>query len=505
MSARRHQKRQQPRSQRARETSALHGWKDQPALAFAAPQGPLATTAPTRPEPAQPASDDAPETTTLAGPSASEMLAVLLAWLRTLPIKLWSYLRSRSPEQWAWVAVLVVAALLRFWDLGAKPLHHDESMHAFYSLLFAQDPSSYTYDPLLHGPFQFHAEGLMFALIIAAQNFFHVSSVGNNPWINDATARIVPALFGLGIVALPIGLRRELGRLGALMAGLLLAVSPAFVYFSRFLREDIYFNFFMFAMVVCAVRFFQSCGTGWFVAMCVSAVLAYATFEGVFLTLTIFAGFLALLAVWDLASGLARVLPKTLTARERTFFSRTLSLLALATAGGAAALVALGKLHDLNIYVTTHADESLAQVQQLENISVAVLLYASILIALLVITVLLWQLGHDSPAVTHTRGGLADGLAEEELPAPARPPLVERVVTAPARGLAHLRARLDPDQQPFLSILLGISWVQWFVAFVVSWVLFAGLYWIIPGPSRPAMTLGQGFTQGVGTGIWQGL
>jgi len=61
MSARRHQKRQKPRSQQARETSALHGWKDQPALAFAAPQGPLATTAPARPESAQPASDDASE------------------------------------------------------------------------------------------------------------------------------------------------------------------------------------------------------------------------------------------------------------------------------------------------------------------------------------------------------------------------------------------------------------------------------------------------------------
>ncbi len=92
-------------------------------------------------------------------------------------------------------------------------------------------------------------------IILAAQRLFGVGGAAGSPWINDATARILPALFGIGIVALPLGLRRQLGRVGVLVAGLLLAVSPSFVYFSRFLREDIYFNFFMFAMVVCAVQY----------------------------------------------------------------------------------------------------------------------------------------------------------------------------------------------------------------------------------------------------------
>ncbi len=200
-----------------------------------------------------------------------------------------AWLRARTWEQWAWVAILALATILRFWDLGAKALHHDESMHAFYSLLFARDPSSYAYNPLLHGPFQFHAEGVMFMLIMAAQALFHVGGPGNQPWINDATARIVPALFGVGIVALPLGLRRELTRVGALIASLLLAVSPSFVYFSRFLREDIYFNFFMFAMVVCAVRFATSRRMIWLSLTAAATILAYATFEGIFLTLLIFA------------------------------------------------------------------------------------------------------------------------------------------------------------------------------------------------------------------------
>ena len=38
----------------------------------------------------------------------------------------------------------------------------------------------------------------------------------------------------------PYFLRRELGRTGAVVASVLFAISPAFLYFSRFDREDIY-------------------------------------------------------------------------------------------------------------------------------------------------------------------------------------------------------------------------------------------------------------------------
>ena len=539
MSARRQHKRPKARVQSASGSPAARDWQGQPALAFAAPQGPLATTAPTRPEPARPASDDPPEISTLAGPSASEALAVLLAWLRTLPIKLWGYLRTRTPEQWAWVAVLVIAALLRFWDLGAKPLHHDESMHAFYSLLFAQDPSSYTYDPLLHGPFQFHAEGLMLALIMAAQNLFHVSSPGNNPWINDATARIVPALFGLGIVALPIGLRRELGRLGALVAALLLAVSPSFVYFSRFLREDIYFNFFMFALVVCAVRFATSRKMVWLALTAASAVLAYATFEGFYLTIAIFGAFLAALVAWELAYPAARLLPAELDVvrerlperplpgplgrllpsgfgeRRRLLLGRLIALLALAGIGAGLAAWGLHTIKTLGAFIQTHTKVADAQVAALEQRTVLVLLYVSIALAALVILSLLWQITRENALYAREErlaqsvhdpfdsAGGDSGLDEfDAATEESWVDRVDRVVSAPGRALRALRSRADPETQPFLRLLLGIPWTQWFVAFVVGWMIFAGLYWEFPNVGR---SLGQGFVDGIGKGVWQGL
>ncbi|HXZ04745.1 MAG TPA: hypothetical protein VEH81_07915, partial [Ktedonobacteraceae bacterium] len=62
--------------------------------------------------------------------------------------------------------VILLGAVLRFWGLGDKPLHHDESLHAYYSLQLLnnmahwtwcvnpppQGYSCYIYTPLLHGP-----------------------------------------------------------------------------------------------------------------------------------------------------------------------------------------------------------------------------------------------------------------------------------------------------------------------------------------------------------------
>jgi uncharacterized protein (TIGR03663 family) len=452
---------------------------------------------------------DQVETTTGAAPENTRGVA---AWGRDTLRAAGQRIRQLTLEQWLWIAVIGLAAVLRFWGLGDKPLHHDESMHAYFSLAFAQNPSSYSYDPLLHGPFQFHAEGLMFALLLVLQHIFVPNAIGN-PWINDTTARFVPALFGMGIVALPLLLRRQLGRTTALLAAFLLAISPAFVYFARFLREDVYFNFFMFAMVVCAVRFAKERTMKWFVLLCAATVLAYATFEGIFLTLVIFFGFLALLAVWELAASVARKLPASFTSRERMLLSR-LGLFALA--GACAAIVAYFGLKLVNAISTEiylHTATTDVQVAQLENTTVSLLLIASILIALGVIATLVWQIYRDAapdlatapPAPQEWLDDDEDdaGNAFDAPPATSVAARIDALVSAPGRFIARVRDRLDPDAQPFLRLLLSISWMQWFVGFVVGWILFAALYWIVPGTT--VQSWGEGFRIGIGKGIWQGL
>jgi hypothetical protein len=55
------------------------------------------------------------------------LLAVALA-LHTS--RFLAIVRAMKLEHWGYVAVTLLGVGLRFWDLGLKPLHHDENMHA---------------------------------------------------------------------------------------------------------------------------------------------------------------------------------------------------------------------------------------------------------------------------------------------------------------------------------------------------------------------------------------
>ena len=139
-----------------------------------------------------------------------------------------------------WVGLLVVAVVLRFYDLGDRPFHHDESQDAYFSYTFFKDLGSYEYNPLLHGPVRFYMTAFLY-------------------WIFEPTnfvARLAPALMGAACVGLPYLLRKQLGRVAAYAAGVMFAVGPSFLYFSRFAREDIYLAAFTLLMVVLMFRFF---------------------------------------------------------------------------------------------------------------------------------------------------------------------------------------------------------------------------------------------------------
>src|SRR5437879_2733736 len=121
----------------------------------------------------------------------------------------------------AFWGVILLGAILRFWGLGDKPLHHDESLHAYFSLQLLHNTieqwatclspdACYHYDPLLHGPFQFHAIAIVYliAQLLGAPDH----------GVNTTTVRIVAALAGIVIVALPYFLRPYLGKAGAWLA-----------------------------------------------------------------------------------------------------------------------------------------------------------------------------------------------------------------------------------------------------------------------------------------------
>jgi uncharacterized protein (TIGR03663 family) len=175
---------------------------------------------------------------------------------------------------------VIVALVLRLYDLGDRPFHHDESQDAYFSWIFWKN-GDYAYDPLLHGPLRFYLTAGMYTLF------------GDS----DFTARLAPALMGTLMVPLPYLLRRQIGRIGAFSAAVMLAIGPSYLYFSRFAREDIYVAAITLGLLVVAFRFLDRPRRHHLALIGALLALSFATKETTFITVFV-AGtfFLAVLA-----------------------------------------------------------------------------------------------------------------------------------------------------------------------------------------------------------------
>jgi len=145
-------------------------------------------------------------------------------------------------------------------------MSHDEALHVYYSWrLYAGQ--GYVHNPVMHGPFLFHATALAYALFGAS----------------DATARLVPALFGVALVGLPFLLRRWLGRLGAWLSGFMLLISPTSLFYSRYIRHDLPVLAWTLLMVIALFQFLATRDRRWFQAGVLATVLAVCTKEVAFI------------------------------------------------------------------------------------------------------------------------------------------------------------------------------------------------------------------------------
>jgi len=216
-----------------------------------------------------------------------------------------------SYEQLAWGVVLVAAILTRFWDLGSRAMHHDESLHAWFSYNYAIG-KGYAHDPLLHGPFLYHLGALIDVLFGAT----------------EATARYGPALFGVILVMLPFLLRPVIGRWGALICALMLLVNPGVLYYSRLIRQDIYMMVFVLTFIIAIARYVYAPAPRWVFLGAVDLALMHTTHEVTYIVALLFGAFffiiitiraakavLAATGVYLLVAGLTAVaLPKLLHA-----------------------------------------------------------------------------------------------------------------------------------------------------------------------------------------------
>jgi uncharacterized protein (TIGR03663 family) len=122
----------------------------------------------------------------------------------------------------AYVIIFLLAMFTRFYALGDRVMSHDESLHTVYSHNLYKD-GYFSHSPLMHGPILFHMTALSYFLF----------------GVSDFTARIYTAVIGVMVVMYPLLLRRWLGRSGAILAAIMLLISPLIMYYSRYIRHDL--------------------------------------------------------------------------------------------------------------------------------------------------------------------------------------------------------------------------------------------------------------------------
>jgi uncharacterized protein (TIGR03663 family) len=182
------------------------------------------------------------------------------------------------------LAIFVLGALLRFWDLGSRALHHDESIHAVHSWYILSGKGAYRQDPTYHGPFLYYSQAMAYFLFGAT----------------DYAARIMPAIFGTILVTTPMLLKRYLGRVGALATALMIAISPSILYYSRALRHDMFSLVGTVVVIIAFFRFMEDRRLRWVYLGAVAYTIGYANHELMLLITTPMVG-LALVCtlVWE--------------------------------------------------------------------------------------------------------------------------------------------------------------------------------------------------------------
>jgi len=167
--------------------------------------------------------------------------------------------------------VLLIAIGTHFLRLGERPLHHDESIHAFQSYTLSRE-GTWRYDPAYHGPFLYYANALVYKVFGAT----------------NTTARLLPAAFGVGLLIFAIPIASWFGSGAAAAYVILVLASPHLTYFSRFIREDLYSLVFTFGTIVAFRKFLETDRSRWLTVSAVSFALAGTTKENAYMTGVLF-------------------------------------------------------------------------------------------------------------------------------------------------------------------------------------------------------------------------
>ncbi|WP_336361337.1 flippase activity-associated protein Agl23 [Haladaptatus sp. ZSTT2] len=139
------------------------------------------------------------------------------------------------------VAIAAVALVARLIFLGDRVAHWDEGRVAYWTLRYAET-GVWEYRAIVHGPFLFHVNKYMFALL--------------GP--SDFSMRLIVALIG-GILPLSAwNFREHLRDLEVAVLAGILALNPLLLYYSRFMRNDLLVAAFMLMALSFFVRAYDT-------------------------------------------------------------------------------------------------------------------------------------------------------------------------------------------------------------------------------------------------------
>jgi len=166
-------------------------------------------------------------------------------------------------------------------------MHPDEANQAvkFGNLL---ERGEYRFDPNDH-----HGPSLYYLTLPAAR----AAGAGSLAELSEMALRIVPALFGAGLLVVFLLFAGGLSREAILAAAALAAVSPAMTYYSRFYIQETLLVFFLAGLVAAGWKYAKRRSGWWALAAGLSAGLMYATKET---SLILFAGMATALGIVSL-------------------------------------------------------------------------------------------------------------------------------------------------------------------------------------------------------------
>lgn len=145
-------------------------------------------------------------------------------------------------------AAVLAGVFFRTVRLDLRPMHHDEANQAvkFGGLL---EEGEYRYDPDdHHGP----------TLYYLTLPFARIAGRTTLAALDETVLRLVPAVFGVGIILLLLLFKGAMPREALAAAGLLAAVSPAMTYYSRFYIQETLLVFFLVGASGCAWRWYAA-------------------------------------------------------------------------------------------------------------------------------------------------------------------------------------------------------------------------------------------------------